>query len=106
MRKSRFVAVAVAITAALFMAPSPPQQGPVPQRMPNAYADWLVPYIGKAFYLSPDWTVATEKTRTFAVPEGAREFTLAGVAQDFVYFEGTSDRVCVPLVVLRAVLKK
>lgn len=105
MHKSWFVAVAVAATATLFMAPSTPQN-PVPQRMANAYADWLVPYIGKAFYLSADWTVATEKTRTFAVPVGATEFTLAAIGQDFVYFEGKEDRVCVPLVTLRAVLKK
>src|SRR5688572_7177380 len=106
MHKSWFATVAVAATAALFMAPSTPPQNPVPQRGVNAYADWLVPYIGKPFYLSPDWTVATEKTRTFAVPDGAAEFTLAGVAQDFVYFDSKSDRVCVPLVSLRTVLKE
>ena len=106
MRKSPFVALAVAVAAALLMAPSAPQQGPVPQRNAIAYGDWLVPYIGKPFYVSPDWTVATEKARTSAVPDGAAEFTLASVAQDFVYFESKTERVCVPLAALRAVLRK
>jgi hypothetical protein len=76
--------------------------------MANAYADWLVPYIGKDFYVSADWTVATEKKRTSSVPVDsvAGEFTLAAVGQDFVYFENRSDRVCVPLAALRAVLSK
>jgi hypothetical protein len=107
MYKSWLVTIAVATTAALFMAPSTPPQRPVPQRMANAYADWLVPYIGKDFYLSADWTVATEKKRTSSVPvDAAGEFTLAAVGQDFVYFESRSDRVCVSLVALRAVLDK
>ncbi len=106
MNKSWFVTIAFAATVALLLAPSPSSQRPVPQRMANAYADWLVPYVGKDFYLSADWTVATEKDRTSAVPDGAREFKLAGVGQDFVYFESTSECVCVPLVVLRAVLDK
>ena len=106
MRTSWLVGAAVAATAGLFMAPANRPQGPVPGRIANTYADWLVAYIGKDFYLSPDWTVATEKRRTSAVPEGAREFKLAGVGPDFVYFDGASDRVCVPLVALRAVLNK
>ncbi len=106
MHKSWSGAVAVAATAALFMALSTPPQRPGPQRMANVYADWLVSYIGKDFYLSADWTVATEKKRTSAVPEGAREFKLAAVCQDFVYFESAADRACVPVVVLRTVLDK
>jgi hypothetical protein len=50
--------------------------------------------------------VATEKKRTSAVPEGAREFQLAAVGQDYVTFDSASDRVCVPLVALRAVFAK
>lgn len=106
MHKSWLAAVAVAATAALFTAPSPSPQRPGPHRLGHAYADWLVSYVGKDFYLSADWTVATAKRRTSAVPEGAKEFTLAAVGQDFVYFESATDRVCVPVVALRAVLDK
>lgn len=63
MNKSWLVTVAVVATAALFMASSTPPQHPVPQRLANTYADWWVPYIGKHFYLSADWTVATAKKR-------------------------------------------
>ena len=106
MHKSWLGAVAIAATATLFMAPSTAPQRPGPQRMATSYADWLVAYIGKDFYLSADWSVATEKKRTSNVPEGAREFKLAGIGQDFVYFESASDRVCVPVVVIRVVLDK
>jgi hypothetical protein len=106
MKKSWLVAVAVAGPVALLLAPATSPQRPAPQRMVNAYADWLVPYVGRDFYLSEGWTVATEKRRTSVVPEGAREFKLSGVGQDFVWFESASERVCVPVGVLRSVLDK
>ncbi len=107
MHKSWLVAAAVATTATLFMAPSAAPHRPATQRMAVTYADWLLPHVGKQFYLSADRTIATEKTRTSAMPVGADgEFTLAAVHQDFVYFENKSDRVCVPLTVLRTALAK
>lgn len=106
MHKTWFPTVAVAATAALLVSLTTPEQAPAQKRLAEAYADWLTPYIGKAFYLSPDATMATEKARTNAVPDGAEEVTLAGVGQDFAWFEGTSGHVCVPLVALRTAFKK
>lgn len=106
MQHSWLVTAAVASATAFFLAAPTAPQGSAPQRMNVAYGEWWVPYIGKAFYLSADWTVATEKTRTSAVPVGAVEFSLAAVGLDFAIFDSKSDRVCVPLTSLRAVLKK
>jgi hypothetical protein len=98
--------VAAAAAVALFAAsaPTPERSAPVPAT--DAYAACLAPYVGKAFFLSADWTVATEKTRTLVVPDGQGEFTLAAVGADFACFEGRTERACVPLATLRAILGK
>lgn len=50
--------------------------------------------------------MATERTKTTVVPAGEGKFELAGVGEDFAWFENKSDRVCVPLATLRVVLGK
>lgn len=106
MSRSWFLAVPVAAITALLMAfSSAPNNLRAPAKA-NTYADWLVLHVGRPFYLSTDWTVATERTQTTAVPEGHGKFTLTGVGEDFAWFENKSDRVCVPLAALRVVLGK
>jgi hypothetical protein len=104
MRKIPLLVLAVTAAVLVAAAAAPAPQGP--QRMAIAYGDWLAPYVGKSFYLSADHTIATEKARTATVPQGAKECTLAGVGQDFVWFESRTERFCVPIVTLRAVLNK
>lgn len=103
MHKPSFLVLAVVSTIALALTPSP-VRSPEPPRLAETYAEWLEPQLGKAFYVSADATIATAKRRTSAVPEGAQEFTLAGIGEDFAWFENQTERVAVPLTALRVVL--
>lgn len=101
-----WLCIAALATAALFMAPSPATQHKAPHRLAVTYADWLTPYIGKDFYLNADFALAVEKRHVTVAPNGAREFKLTAVGQDFVCFENPEDRVCVPITALRSFLSK
>lgn len=103
MHKSWFLVPAVASAAVLFMASASAPQGAAPG---NSYWTKLAPHVGKSFYLTPEWNVATEKARTSAVPDGGLEFKLAALGDDFACFENHDQRVCVPLAALRVVLRK
>ncbi len=106
MHRSWWMVAAVAVAAASFLASSPPPQQAAPQRLAVAHGDWLLPFVGKEFYLSADATVATEKARTASVPAGAQDFTLTAVGHDFACFESRQERLCIPLGVLRVILRK
>jgi hypothetical protein len=94
-----FIATVTAVaTGAVFLAASFPKQDPVRQRQGTVYADYLVAYIGKAFDL--------QDNRAVAVEGATGEFKLTMVGQDFVWLESATDRVCIPLAVLRVVLRK
>lgn len=99
-------AVAIACAAGSLALPTSAPQGPAPQLLAGTYADMLVPYIGKEFYLTADRTIAEQKARTSTVPPGSGLFTLSGVAKDFAHFEDRTKRVCVPLTALRVVFEK
>lgn len=103
MHKPAFLVLALVSTIALALTPSPARP-PESPRLAETYAQWLEPQLGKAFYVSADATIATAKRRTSAVPAGAREFTLAGIGEDFAWFENQAERVAVPLATLRVVL--
>jgi hypothetical protein len=106
MNRSSFAILSIVASTSLLMATSLLPKGlPTPPKA-NSYADWLVLHVGRHFYLSADWTVAIERTKTTAVPAGEGKFELTGVGEDFAWFENKSDRVCVPLAALRVVLGK
>ena len=88
---------------ALALTPSAARR-PERPRSAETYAQWLEPQLGKAFYVAVETVIATSKGKTSAVPAGAREFTLAGIGEDFAWFENRTERVALPLAALRVVL--
>lgn len=105
MNKPILAAAAVVLAAASFLSASSAVQDPAPGLTNIAYSESLLPHIGKSFYLSPDWTVATEKARTVAAPDGARVFKLVGVARDFAWFHDERVQISTPLTTLRVVTR-
>lgn len=90
---TRSIPIAAAAAACvLFVAASSSPQDPA-RRVANAYGDWLVAYVGKAFALSTD--------RALAVQDDKSPFKLVAVGQDYVAFESDSGRVCIPFAMLR-----
>jgi hypothetical protein len=90
-RKRSITIAAAAAACVLFAAASPSPQDPARQRVANAYGDWLVGYVGKAFDLSTDRAIQDDKS----------PFKLVAVGQDYAAFESDSGRVCIPFAMLR-----